>query len=281
MIVYCGILENLVIAALNWLHGESGRSLRDVTILSAAHRRAHARIVRNLRESVMTDDHILSRGGLNTFLREAELYKGCGVVLPLGMRGGVPDKAADVPLADHFEHFDPQVAAQIRDPKMVPTRRRPKRLKRGHTWLASSYPELVRRNVGLHRHKKPSQVANKYGIRCVAGAFAVKKDEHEDRVITDPSVNQLLDPDRLPRPRFAFVPSLRTVTVRNRGCVAVSKRDARHYFHRLRIGRRWEKWLCGPPVDVADRSTRQADLPSWGLDHRRAGRNHSLTSSLM
>eukprot|EP00438_Fugacium_kawagutii_P022366 Skav205216 [mRNA] locus=scaffold400:107012:120315:- [translate_table: standard] len=110
---------NLVIAVLNWLHGESKRSTRDVGILSAAHRRVHARIVRTLRESVMTDDPILSRGGLNTFLKEAELYKGSGVVLPLGMRGGVPDHAADVPLAEHLEHFAPQVAAQIRDPKML------------------------------------------------------------------------------------------------------------------------------------------------------------------
>lgn len=250
-------LGNLVIAVLNWLHGERGGSLRDVSILTAAHRRVHARIVRTLRESVITDDHVLSRGGLETFLKEAELYKGSGVVLALGMRGGVPDKAADVPLADHLEHFDPQVAEQIRNPQvlLLPKRRRPRRLKRGYTWLASSYPRLVKRNVmvGLHRYKKPSQVAKHFGVKCLAGAFAVKKDDKEDRVITDPSVNQLLDPEKLPRPRFAFVPSLRTLTVPSRGCIAVSKRDARHYFHRLRIGRRWEKWLCGPSIMLPDR----------------------------
>ena len=27
----------------------------------------------------------------------------------------------------------------------------------------------------------------------------------------------------------------------------VSKGHARHYFHRLRIGRRWRWWLCRPP----------------------------------
>ena len=68
----------------------------------------------------------------------------------------------------------------------------------------------MKRNVqaGLHRYKKPSQVAKHRGVRCVAGAFAVVKDDTEDRVITDPSVNQLLDPEKLPRPKFAYIPSL-------------------------------------------------------------------------
>ena len=61
-------------------------------------------------------------------------------------------------------------------------------------------------------------------------------------------INQLLDKEQLPRPRFAYIPSLRSVTVPSGGKIVVSKRDARHYFHRLRIGRRWGKWLCGPPI---------------------------------
>ena len=63
----------------------------------------------------------------------------------------------------------------------------------------------MKKNVkaGLHRLKKEHQVAKHRGVKCLAGAFAVPKDEHEDRVITDPAVNQLLNPDSLPRPRFA------------------------------------------------------------------------------
>ena len=79
-------------------------------------------------------------------------------------------------------------------------------------------------------------------------AFAVPKDEDEDRVITDPAVNQLLDPDKLPRPRFAYIPKLRATRSYKPGVLVVSKRDARHYFHSLRIGRKWHKWLCGPPI---------------------------------
>ncbi|CAE7195342.1 unnamed protein product [Symbiodinium microadriaticum] len=135
---------------------------------------------------------------------------------------------------------------------LLPSKRRPRRVKRGYTWLASSYPELVRRNVraGLHRLKKPHQVARHRGVVCLAGAFAVRKDANEDRVITDPSVNQLLDPAKLPRPRFAYIPKMRTVAVPAGGILVVSKRDARHYFHRLQIGRRWRRWLCGPPIQT-------------------------------
>lgn len=130
------------------------------------------------------------------------------MVLALGVRGGVPDKAADVPLADHLEHLFPEMSQQVRSPPMLllSSRRRPRRVKRGYTWLASTYPELVRKNVkaGLHKLKHPHQVARHRGKPVVAGAFAVVKDGVEDRVITDPQVNQLLDPDRLPRPKFAF-----------------------------------------------------------------------------
>ena len=106
--------------------------------------------------------------------------------------------------------------------------------------MAKSYPELVKRNVkaGLHCFKKPHQVARHRGVMCLAGAFAVKKDDNEDRVITDPSVNQLIDPAKPPRPRFAYIPKLRSLTVPSTGVILVSKRDARHYFHCLRINRR-------------------------------------------
>ena len=43
---------------------------------------------------------------------------------------------------------------------------------------------------------------------------------------------------------------MRCLKVPADGVLLVSKRDARHYFHRLRIGRRWHRWLCGPPVRV-------------------------------
>jgi hypothetical protein len=255
---------NLVISIFNWMHGGQAQSSRDVRRLSAAHKRIHARIARVLQDLVMTDDPILSHGGLDSFLRQSQLYSGCGAVLALGERGGVPELAADVPLADNLDALDDRLAAQVRDPKLLllPSAKRPRRLKKGYTWVASSYPQLVKRNVqaGLHRYKKRSQVAKHRGNLVLAVAFAVAKDDKEDRVITDPSVNQLLDPSKLPRPRFAYIPSLRCVTVPSRGAVVVTKRDARHYFHRLQIGKKWHRWLCGPSVQVASRGGELREL---------------------
>ena len=244
---------NLVMAALNSLYGgHDGVSRRP--ILSAAHGRAHARIACTLEAMVLTDEPILSSDGLDKFLKQSEHYSGAGVVLALGVKGGVPAKAADVPLQQHLESTFPEMADQVSRPAalLLPSKRRPRRVKRGYTWLAPSYPELVFRNIkaGLHSWKKPREVARHRGRVCLAGAFAVRKDETEDRVITDPSVNQLLNPDKLPRPRFAYIPKMRSIHVPSTGVVLVSKRDARHYFHRLRIGRRWRRWLCGPPVKV-------------------------------
>lgn len=116
--------------------------------------------------------------------------------------------------------------------------------------LACSYPKLVKANLkaGLHRLRHLHQVGRHHGKLVLTGAFAVVKDDTEDRVITDPAVNDLLDPDLLPRPQFAWIPAMRTVTVPRQGAILISKRDARHYFHSLKIGKRWHRWLCGPPV---------------------------------
>lgn len=243
---------NMVVAALNWMHG--GPTDAVSATLSAAHERSHARIARGLQDMVMTDDPILSKGALDQFLRQSQHYRGGGAVLALGVKGGVPDRAADVPLSDHLSSLFPAMAEQVREPRalLLSSRKRPRRVKRGYTWLAASYPKLVLKNVeaGLHRLKKPSQVARHRGAMVLAGAFAVAKDDKEDRVITDPSVNQLLNPEKLPRPKFAFIPSLRVLTVPRTGIITVSKRDARHYFHRLRIGKKWHRWLCGPGIHV-------------------------------
>lgn len=246
----CWAGGNMVVACFNWMHG--GQEQGVLPVVSAAQRRVHSRIERALEAIVMTDEPILSKCGLEQFLRHTEFYTGEGVTLALGMRGGVPDHAADVDLSDHLRQHFPVMSQQVINPGclLLASKRRPRRVKRGYTWLAPSYPDLVRRNVkaGLHRYKKASQVAKHRGVKCLAGAFAVKKDEFEDRVITDPSVNQLLDPQKLPRPKFAYIPGMRCLSVPKSGLIAVSKRDARHYFHRLRIGKNWQRWLCGPPV---------------------------------
>lgn len=66
----------LVISALNWMHGGQTNAERDVKHLSAAHRRIHARIACVLQGLVLTDEPILSHGGLGQFLRQTQLYEG-------------------------------------------------------------------------------------------------------------------------------------------------------------------------------------------------------------
>ena len=78
----------------------------------------------------------------------------------------------------------------------------------------------------------------------VLRGFAVPKNAAEDRFIVPLGVNELLDPERLPRPVFAYLPALRSLCVPRGGRLLVSKRDARHYYHSLRLGRRWRPWLA-------------------------------------
>ena len=247
---------NIVQALLNMLYGGcGGRS----TFVTAAQHRVQTRL-RSGWESMMVDFKPQDLGEIQEFLKHSRHYAGGGVAIPLGERGGVPASAATVDLQSLFQHDHPQFAQQVMEPSalLLPSRLRPRRVKRGHTWLHKSYPMLVRKNVktGLHVLKRESQVAKHRGVLCLTGAFAVPKDIDEDRVITDPSVNQLIDPLKLPRPRFAYIPKLRVVMVPKSGKILVSKRDARHYFHSLQVGKKWQKWLCGPPI-VLDNGQRR------------------------
>ena len=222
---------NVVISMLNMLNG-SDAAQPFAGPLRASHRRIHARIGRTLRDLVLTDDPVLSSGGLQEFLREAQHYSGSAQVLALGEKGGVPSKAADVNLHDQLKPLFPTMAEQVVDPSTLLLRgpRRPEKIRRGFTLLSSSYPKLVRANVkaGLHVLRRRGQVAKHRGKLCLAGAFAVAKDDLEDRVITDPAVNSLLDEELMPRPKFAWIPSMRTVMVPKTGRLLISKRDARH-----------------------------------------------------
>ena len=111
--------------------------------------------------------------GLDHYMRQTQLYTGSGVVLALGVKGGVPDKAADVPLGQHLQELFPEMAEQVNSPShlLLPLARRPRRVKRGFTWVAPSYPELVKKNVkaGLQKLKHPKQVARLGGKTILAG----------------------------------------------------------------------------------------------------------------
>ncbi|CAK9026865.1 Uncharacterized protein SCF082_LOCUS17697 [Durusdinium trenchii] len=138
---------NLILLALNWLHG--GRCELLTSLVTAAHRRIFTRVGKALEALVMTDEPVMGPEGLDHYMRQTQLYTGSGVVLALGVKGGVPDKAADVPLGQRLQALFPVMAEQVSSPShlLLPPARRPRRVKRGFTWVAPSYPELVKKNV--------------------------------------------------------------------------------------------------------------------------------------
>ena len=84
----------------------------------------------------------------------------------------------------------------------------------------------------------------------VNGDFAVPKDDSEERAISALCpLNDLIDTKRVWKPKFANLASFRVVLVPRGHHLVVCKRDARHFFHALRIGRKWQKYMAHPPVD--------------------------------
>eukprot|EP00972_Heterocapsa_arctica_P105487 15543521-Heterocapsa_arctica.AAC.1 len=92
------------------------------------------------------------------------------------------------------------------------------------------------------------------GRRVEGGGFAVIKDDTEDRPIAPlERLNASVDPEKIPRVEYGFIPQLATVTVnKTRGPrptrVLVSERDARHYYPSLLAGSLLPPWFAGPPV---------------------------------
>ncbi|CAK8990539.1 unnamed protein product, partial [Durusdinium trenchii] len=161
---------DLVLLALNWLHGGRGDLIPN--IVTAAHQRVFSRVEETLKALVMTDEPTMGPQGLDHFMRQSQLYTGSGVVLALGVKGGVPDKAADVDLAGHLEEHFPWMAKQVLNPSclLLPPKQRPKRVKRGFTWTAPSYPELVKKNVkGGKRLMYPAAQSAPMGFGPSAG----------------------------------------------------------------------------------------------------------------
>ena len=133
----------------------------------------------------------------------------------------------------------------------MPEEERGELKRRPYVHIGDDYPAFVEATVrsGLQKLMPRKKIAKHRGRILAGGAFAVAKDFDEDRFVSDLPVNELLDPQRLPRPTFAYVPRFRTLRVRPGWSIRVSKRDARHYFHRLRIGRRWRPFLAHPAVN--------------------------------
>ena len=60
-----------------------------------------------------------------------------------------------------------------------------------------------------------------------------------------------LDKDLMPRPRFPNVSRLSTLLVPHRCSLVVSKRSARHFYHRIKASVPWQRLLAHPPPMTA------------------------------
>lgn len=246
-------LVDSMVAVLNYLHAGSSELVPPARPPTAAQRRAHQRL-RAFASAFTAAGTLATEKKLRDFVRFDFAYQKAGHVLPLGTRAGVPPVAADVTLAAAIRELYPEEARQLEEPQTLLLRpsERPARLKRPFIRTDATYPALVRQAVaaGLQDLRPEGGLARHTGAQIVSGAFAVAKDDVEDRTISSLVMNDLLDGTKIPRPRFAYIPMLRSVRVGRRpGMVLrVTKRDARHYFHRLAVGPRWRKYIGHPPV---------------------------------
>ena len=169
-----------------------------------------------------------------------------GAALPLSPeRCKMPDVAATVDLETTLRPHSEALAKQAAEPTQVllRPRDRPLRLPRPFVMADRSCPTLVKRGVqaGLMRLVPSRRVIRQHGKPVYNGSFAVGKDASEDRIISAMvPTNSLLNPGSIPRPRFAYPPKLRVLRTAAGERVVVWKRDARHYFHQLKVGRRWK-----------------------------------------
>ena len=195
---------------------------------------------------------------IRTMLRYNLAYGFTARIRALGLRSGVPERAACVPLGEVLADFDPVAARQALNPRdlLLPSSLRPEVLPRCRSLLDRTHTEYVHRNVaaGLQDLVEREHVATHRGVPIVASAFAVEKDALEDRAISAAlGINALLDESKMVRPRFGHLPRLRTVRARPGLVIRATKRDARHYYHVLAPGPRWRKYLAHPPVRSAGR----------------------------
>ena len=137
---------------------------------------------------------------------------------------------------------------------LLPPSAWPPKLQKQFRFLDKSYKKLVERGLenGMMRMMPRRKIAKVHGRTMVAGGFAVPKSAEEDRLIVPLSVNELIDPLKMPRPVFAYLPALRTTVVPRGRRLLISKRDARHYYHSLRLGKAWRPWLALPAPGEKD-----------------------------
>ena len=245
-------LANIQITCLNLLY--AGGSCYGEGRASAAQRRLQAVQLKVCDAFVVHDVSWPAKEDVFEELARHLDYGGDGgKVLPLTSRCGVPQQAGGVDLASVLEKSRPEMHKQILFPRklMLKKKFRPHVLKRPFVKVGGDYKQFVAKCVKnrLMDVVPRSQIWKHNNKLVYSGAFAVAKDEVEDRFIMAACPNnQLLDRERLPRPQFAYIPKMRSLLTTPGRHIVIYKRDARHYFFQLSLHRRWRKFLGMPPI---------------------------------
>ena len=111
----------------------------------------------------------------------------------------------------------------------------------------------IRVRAGLFGLQAPSDVPRVEGLGIVSGAFAVPKDDLEDRPIAPlERLNSLVSSAVLEPIEFPYLPQLITVDIpKDRKIkIYVSKRDARHYYPSLSAAPAWHQWFSMPSLRI-------------------------------
>ena len=204
-----------------------------------------------LREAVQVD-----LGGerfLNQFIGSNLAWYGAGAhVLPLDERAGLPDAAAT---CDPEELIGPDTSLGqlVRDPSafLLSDEKLPEQLPRAFVRVGPGYLQVVQAavRVGLQQWRPRAFLHHFKGKPVISGVFAVAKPETKETRMISAAVpaNTLLDKDLMPRPRFPNVSRLSTLLVPHRCRLVVSKRDVRHFYHRIKASLPWQRLLAHPP----------------------------------
>ena len=243
----------LLVAVLNYMHGGLQFEICRLAPAAAQKRVMRQQMALARRTAQELKDAEVSSRAIRDFMRlDLFGYGARQVARPLGLRAGVPEVAATCDTAKVLAVHNPPLSALCEDPSLLmkapedfPVPRRP------FCFTDSSYPQLVARAVeaGLQEYGPETDAVFAAGHHRHGGAFAVEKDEHEDRWISPLEFsNDAVRTEDLPPLIAPYMPQLGTTTLRRGKKLLVSKRDARHYFHVLKRGKRWRRWMAMPPV---------------------------------
>jgi len=286
------ILEwtNVVLATLNVQH--AGGEAYCLNAPSAAQSRMLCRVEGDvqafLREAfTLKVEAVGGEASLKEFVHlTLASYDRFGYIMPLDARAGVPDSAARVDTESVLRRHYPHLADCAHDPSQVlfDSTGMPASLPRPFIRVGKDYDLLVSRflSVGLQEMRSKKRVVHFSGKPVYAGVFSVGKEgKAETRMISAAtSANAMVDPEKMPRPRFPNIAQLGVLRLRGPGRLRVSKRDIRHFFHQLRNSSKWRGYLAHPRPQHVRKSLKHVIRPGYFPVHRSWPMGHALSATL-